>query len=60
MMTMFRGYRDDDALVVVEDGTTIVVSGEILAAAGLRQLRTGQRLVLELSASGVPAAVRIP
>jgi hypothetical protein len=59
-MTIFRGYRGDDALVVTEDGTTVVVPAEILVPAGLRQLRTGQRLVLELNASGVPAAVRIP
>ncbi|MGI9137024.1 MAG: hypothetical protein ACR2JS_08220 [Candidatus Nanopelagicales bacterium] len=60
MMTMFHAYRDGEALVVSEDGVTFEVPGELLSVAGLRELRTGQRLVLDLDTAGAAIAVRLP
>jgi cell envelope opacity-associated protein A len=60
MMTMFRAYREDNALVVTEAGATIEVDGALLAANGLRALRTGQRLIVTLDAQGAVTAVSLP
>lgn len=60
MITTFHAYRDDQALLVTEDGRTVTVPRDLLDAGGLRSLRTGQRLVLELDAAGRAIGVRLP
>ncbi len=60
MITTFHAYRDDKALIVAEDGRTVVVPRDLLDAAGLRALRTGQRLVLELDDAGRTIGIRLP
>lgn len=60
MMAMFHAYRDLDALVVAEDGTSLAVPISLLAAAGLGPLRTGQRLVITHDADGSIASIRLP
>lgn len=59
-MAMFRTYRDSDALVVAEDGTSFTVPISLLAAAGLGPLRTGQRLVIVHDADGSITSIRLP
>ena len=60
MMTMFRDYRDEHALVVTEEGTTIAVPMELLASAQFATLRVGQRLVLDHDDQGDVVRVRLP
>ncbi|MEY4136155.1 MAG: hypothetical protein RL205_283 [Actinomycetota bacterium] len=60
MMAMFREYRGDSAAVVTEDGIALTVAREMIAAAGLRDLRTGQRLVLTLDPDGHVVSIRLP
>lgn len=60
MITTFHAYRNDEALLVTEDGRTIAVPAPMLGAAGLGTLRTGQRLVLDLDAAGQAIGVRLP
>lgn len=60
MMAMFRAYRDSDALVVAEDGTSYAVPISLLASAGLGPLRTGQRLVIIRDTDGSIASIRLP
>jgi|LakMenE01Jun11ns_1017448.scaffolds.fasta_scaffold9399068_1 hypothetical protein len=60
MIVMFRAYRDMNALVVAEDGTSLAVPISLLAAAGLGPLRTGQRLVITHDADGSIASIRLP
>ncbi len=60
MMVMFRAYRDEDALLVSEDGVTLAVPTSLLQAAGLLSLRTGQRLILTLDDHGSAVAIRLP
>lgn len=60
MMAMFHAYRDSDALVVAEDGTSLAVPISLLATARLGPLRTGQRLVITQNADGSIASIRLP
>lgn len=60
MMTMFRGYRGDDALLVDEEGMTITAPVALLRAAGLLELRTGQRLVVRIDDQGAVTEVGLP
>ncbi len=60
MMTMFRGYRDDNALLVDEQGMTIIAPAAHLRAAGLLELRTGQRLVVGVDDEGTVTEVGLP
>ena len=60
MIAMFHEIRDGHAQLVRENGITIAVPMELLATAGLGQLRTGQRLVIVLDPHGAAAAVRLP
>lgn len=60
MITTFHSYRDEQALLVTEDGRTLTVPAALLGSAGLAALRTGQRLVLELDAEGRIIGVRLP
>ena len=60
MIVMFRAYRDEHAHVVSEEGVTLAVPISLVAEAGLRSLRTGQRLVLECAEDGSLLSVRLP
>jgi len=60
MMAMFHAYRDFDALLVAEDGTSLTVPSSLLADAGLGPLRTGQRLVIAHNVDGSIASIRLP
>jgi hypothetical protein len=60
MMTMFRGYRGDDALLVDEEGMTITAPVALLRSAGLLELRTGQRLVVRIDDQGAVTEVGLP
>lgn len=60
MIATFHTYREDQALLVTEDGRTRAVPVTVLHAAGLGPLRIGQRLVIELTAEGTLIDVRLP
>ncbi len=57
---MFQAYLGDAAVVVTEHGVSITVPNELLLAAGLRNLRTGQRLIVSLDSDENPYGVRLP
>lgn len=48
------------ARLVTDDGVLLDLPAAVLAAAGLRRLRIGQRLAVELTGTGEVAAVAIP
>ena len=60
MMAMFHDYYEGSARVVTEAGATITLPNALLLSAGLRDLRSGQRLIVSLDADGMPHEVRLP
>ncbi|MGL5930452.1 MAG: 2-phospho-L-lactate guanylyltransferase [Dermatophilaceae bacterium] len=53
--TMAQVHDDGSSTALLDDGTTVTVPAGVAAASGLRHLRTGQRVSIELDESGVVA-----
>jgi len=53
MQASVHRYHDENrsGSVLLDDGREIPFDGDVLAASGLRQLRPGQRVSVELSAT---------
>ncbi|MGL5911942.1 MAG: hypothetical protein ACRCZP_18200, partial [Phycicoccus sp.] len=56
--TMAQVHDDGSGTALLDDGVSVTVSAAVAAASGLRQLRGGQRVSLELDESGT-AAIRV-